>query len=112
MNLFRKQPPAQTEAPAPAPEPLSPLAAAEAELAEASRACTEAHKKCERLDNEQRFWLRARENASMEHSKALNRHAAAKDAWLRLSNPSPVVGSGHAVPVPEVVGAVVVTGEK
>jgi hypothetical protein len=108
MQLFKQKPPVQTEtAPTPAPVPLSPVAAAEVELQDAAQACTEAHKKCERLDNEQTFWLRARETASMEHSKALNRHAAAKDAWLRLSNPAPVVGSGHAPPVAEVVEAVV-----
>jgi hypothetical protein len=107
MQLFKQKLSAQTDstpAPSPAAAPVDPLAAAEAELAEASRLCTEAHKKCVRLDDEQRFWLRAREAASQEHSKALNRHADAKETWLRLSNPAPVVGGGDVKPFP--VGAV------
>jgi hypothetical protein len=110
MQLFRKSPPQTEPTPAPAAPPVDPLAAAEAELLEAGALCTEAHKECLHLDEEQKSWLRAREAASQAHIKALTRHAAAKDVWSRLSNPAPVVGSGNAAPVPEVVGAVVAGG--
>jgi hypothetical protein len=103
MQLFKPKPPApQTEAPA--PEPLSPLAAAEAELQDAALACSESSKRCKRLDDEQRYWATRREEAHRQHSAALNRHAAAKDRWATLANPVPVKATGDVKPFP--VGAV------
>jgi hypothetical protein len=102
MNLFQKRPSVPTETPA--PEPLTPLQIAEAELQAASQACSESSKKCERLDNELRYWRSAREAAAREHSQNCDRHAGAKDLWLRLSNPTPVKGGGTAQSFP--VGAV------
>jgi hypothetical protein len=105
MQLFKQKPPAQTEtAPTPAPVPLSPLAAAEAELQDAALACSESSKRCKRLDDEQRYWATRREEAHRQHSEALNRHAAAKDRWATLANPVRVKATGDVKPFP--VGAV------
>jgi hypothetical protein len=100
MQLFQRKSTPQTEVtPAPAPE-LSPLAVAEAEMQFAAQACTESSKRCERLDNEQRYWATRREDAHRQHSEALNCHAAAKERWARLANPAPVAASGTVKPFP------------
>jgi hypothetical protein len=106
MQLFRKSPPPpQTEpAPAPVPEPVSALVAAEAELEAASQACTESSRHCAELDRMQREWMAQREAAFRKHTANLERHADAKERWLRLSNPAPVKTSAPPFPVGAVIG--------
>ena len=91
MNLFKHKPAPQTEVGESIPiRELSPLESAAAELEAASQACAESSRHCAELDELQKSWMTQREAAFHEHSKNLDRHAAAKDRWLRLSKPAPV----------------------
>lgn len=105
LNLFRKQPLQTEPESAPEPEPISLLVAAERELEDAAEACNESSRHCAELDALQREWLGQREQAFREHSANLTRHAAAKDRWTRLANPTPVKASGTVTSFP--AGAIV-----